>query len=122
VLSPYVQAAHKFYAEGHKLRNDDVTGKPRPVLVTDILLFDGNHPLYLIETIPPTSWTATNEEYRKSTVIMVEAYAMANSARGQQATLIKGAVADHNFTHDLYLNARDVEISDQPLAGGLTDR
>lgn len=119
VLTPFAQAAHRFYAEDSDLRLDDVTGKKRPVLTSDILFFDGNHPLYLIETIPPTSWTATNEEYRKSTVVMVEAYAMANSARGQQACVIRGAVLDHNWTHDVWLNAKDIQTSDQPLGDGL---
>jgi hypothetical protein len=119
VLTPFAQAQHRFYAAGHPLRDDPRTNKPRPIMTTDVLFFDGNHPMYLIETIPPTSWTATNDEYRKSVVVMVEAYAMANSARGQQACQVKGAVLDHNFTHDLWLNAADVEVTSTPLDGGL---
>jgi hypothetical protein len=87
-----------------------------------MLLFDGNHPLYLVETVPPTSWTATEELHRKSTVVMVEGYAMANAVRGQQAVEINGAVLDHNWTHDLELDAAKVEWNtDHPLAGGLSD-
>lgn len=120
VLTPFAQANHRFYADGSELRNDDQTGRPRPVLTTDILLFDANHPLYLIETIPPTSWTAYNEEYRKSTVVMVEAYAMANSARGQQACLLKGAVIDHHYDigDRIRFGKEDIQITDVPLGEG----
>jgi hypothetical protein len=122
VLTPFAQASHRFYAPDHPLRLDEITGKPRPMLTTDILLFDANHPLYMIETIPPTSWTATEELHRRSTVVMVEAYAMANSARGQQAVLIKGAVLDHNWSTDrMWMNVKDVVLSETPLGSGLTE-
>jgi hypothetical protein len=122
VLTPFAQSTHKFYAADHPLAKDDQTGRPRPVPTTDMLLFDGNHPLYLVETVPPTSWTATEELHRKSTVVMVEGYAMANAVRGQQAVEINGAVLDHNWTHDLELDAAKVEWNtDHPLAGGLSD-
>lgn len=117
VLTPFQQAKHRYYADGHPLRNDGRSGKPRPVMSTDMMFFDGTRPMFLIETIPPTSWTASNEEYRKSTVVMVEAYALANSARGQQATVIKGAVLDHNWQHDLTLEADKLKITDNPLHG-----
>ncbi len=121
VLTPFAQGSHRFYAEDSKLRLDDVTNRPRPVLTTDILLFDANYPLYLIETIPPTSWTATNQEYRKSTVFMAEAYAMANSARGQQACVLKGAVVDHHYDigDRLRFTPQDIHVTDQPLGDGL---
>lgn len=121
VLTPFAQAKHRFYASGHPLRNDPMTGQPRPVLTTDILLFDGNRPLYMIETVPPTSWTATNDEHRKSVVVMVEAYAMANAARGQQAVVIEGAVLDHSYVHDIRLDASSIQVSDRPLGGGMAD-
>lgn len=120
VLTPFAQAQHRFYAEGHPLRDDARTDRPRPIMTTDVLFFDANHPMWLIETIPPTSWTATNDEYRKSVMVMVEAYAMANSARGQQACTIKGAVLDHNYEHNIWLNAKDIEVTDSPLDQGLT--
>lgn len=119
VLTPFEQAKHRFYASGHALRNDGVTNQPRPIMTTDILFFDGSRPMHLIETIPPTSWTASNAEYRKSMVVMVEAYALANSARGQQACTIKGAVLDHNWQHDLWLDAATQKVTDTPLNGGL---
>ncbi|RME26219.1 MAG: hypothetical protein D6800_06780 [Candidatus Zixiibacteriota bacterium] len=118
VLTPHVQAQHRFYAQGHPLRNDEMTGKPRAIMTTDILFFDASRPMWLIESIPPTAWDATNEEYRKSVLTMVEAYAMANSARGQQACVIRGAVLDDNYTHEIRLNASDIKITDQPLSGG----
>lgn len=119
VLSPFISTKHRYYAEETELRFDDVTEEKRAVTTTDIMFFDGNHPLYLIETIPPTSWTATNEEYRKSVLVMVEAYAMANSARGQQAATIKGAVLDDNYKHEIRLDAKDVKITDKPLGDGM---
>lgn len=118
VLSPHVDAAVRYYPTGHPLRNDDRTGEPRPVMTTDVMFFDGNYPMYLVETIPPTSWTATNDEYRKSMVVMVEAYAMANAARGQQAVVMKNAVLDHNWYHDLTLDADKLKITNTPLSGG----
>lgn len=117
VLTPFAQAKHRYYASGHPLRNDGRSNQPRPVMTTDLLLFDGNYPMFLIETIPPTSWTASNAEFRKSTVVMVEAYALANSARGQQACIIKNAVLDHNWQHDITLEATSLKITDNPLHG-----
>lgn len=121
VLTPFAQANHRFYAENADIRNDDVTEKPRPVMTTDMLFFDGNRPMYMIESIPPTSWTASNEEFRKSVLVMVEGYAMANAARGQQACTVNGAVLDHEFTHDLWLDATKVKITDKPMGDGLTN-
>lgn len=118
VLTPFAQAEHRYYAEGHALRDDDVSGQPRPVMTTDMLLFDGTRPLYMIESIPPTSWEATNEEYGKSMVVLVEGYAMANRSRGQQAIKLEGMVLDDNYTHEIRLNAQDIKITNHPLHGG----
>lgn len=118
VLTPFEQAQHKYYADGHALRNDAFSGNPRAIMTSDMLFFDGNHPMFLIESIPPTSWTASNDEYRTSTAVMVEAYAMANSARGQQACVVKGAVLDDNYTHEIRLQAETIKIGDVPLSGG----
>jgi len=122
VLTPFAHAKHRYYAESHPLYEDPRTERPRPIMTTDILFFDGNYPMWLIETIPPTSWTATNDEYRKSVMVMVEAYAMANSARGQQACQIKGAVLDNNYTHDLYLEASKINPTSTPLDTGLIEK
>ena len=115
VLTPFAQADHRYYAEGHELREDDVTGNPRPIMTTDALLFDGTRPLYMIESIPPTSWEATNEEHGKSMVVLVEGYAMANRSRGQQAIKLEGLVLDDNYTHEIRLNANQIKMTDHPL-------
>lgn len=114
-LTPFETTEEMLYREGHNLRNDDVTNKPRSVKTTDMLLFDGTRPLYMIESIPPTSWDATNELYRTSTVVMVEAYALANRSRGEQAIKLEGLVLDDNYTHEIRLAAEQIDVTNNPL-------
>lgn len=118
VLSPFIEAEQRYYADGHPLRDDDQSGNPRPIMTTDITLFDGTRPLYMMEIVPPTSWDATNEEHGKSMMVMVEGYAMANRARGQQAITLEGMVLDDNYTHEIRLNAENIPVTDEPLNGG----
>jgi len=122
VLSKHAQAKHRYYSEDSDLHEDDVTGNERPIKVTDMLFFDGNKPLNLIETIPPTSWTANDEVHRRSMVVMVEGYGMANTFRGQQAAVVRNAVLDDNYTHEIRRQAHREKITDLPLGeGGLQE-
>jgi hypothetical protein len=116
VLTPFAQAEHKYYPPNHPLRNDDRTGNKRPVMTTDFLIFDGTRPLHMIESIPPTSWDATNEQYNKSMMIMVEGFALANRSRGEQAIKLEGMVLDDNYTHELRVEADKLDVTDHPMS------
>lgn len=121
VLTPFAQAQQSYYAEGHPLHQDDNVDQARPIMTTDVLIFDGTRPLHFIESVPPTSWDATNEEWGKSMMVMVEGYALANRSRGQQAIKLESMVLDDNYTHEIRLNASDIDITDYPLSRGLQD-
>lgn len=118
ILTKYEEAQNRYYAKGHPLREDPATGEPRPIMSTDMMFFDLSKPLYHVETLPPTSWIATNDEYRRSTVTMVEGYGMSGSKRGEQAAVINGAIIDDNYTHEIRQLAHEIQNpSEQPLAG-----
>ena len=117
VLTPFAQAQQTHYAEGHPLRNDDRTNDARVITTTDALIFDGTRPMHFIESVPPTSWDATNEEHGKKMMVMVEGYALANRARGQQAIKLEGLVLENNYKPTLRLQADKLDITDYPMAG-----
>lgn len=133
VLTDYQQADYRYYADdgynpdaagsdqAHPLRYDSITGDKRPVMTTDVLIFDGTRPLFFMESVPPTSWDYTNEEWQRSAVVMVEAFSMANRSRGQQAVMLESLVLDDNYTHEPRIDARDLPVTDRGLAGGMSD-
>jgi len=122
VLSKHVRSKDRYYDSDSDLYTDDVTGNPRPVKVTDMMFFDQSKPMSLMEVVPPTSWTATDEKNRRETMTMVEGYSMANPiARGQQACVIRNAVIGDNYTHEIRRRAENEIITDNPLDQGLQE-
>ena len=120
VLSKHARSKDRYYDQDSSLYNDDVTGNPRPVKVTDMLFFDQSRPMSLMEVVPPTSWTATDEKNRREMMTMVEGYSMANPiARGQQACVMRNVVIGDNYTHELRRIAENETITDNPLGEGM---
>lgn len=105
VLTPYEQPKHATFPDGHPAANDPITGLKRPVTTTDIMIFDGNKPFYIYDSIPATNWHAEEDLHRRSTMVMIEGWHLAATARGQQAVSMKSMVLEDDNRPDFALRA-----------------
>ena len=80
--------------------------------------------MYIVDTVPPTSWHADEDLHRRSTMVMVEGWTLAPSARGEQAVKLQGMVCENDYTPgefglQVMLDPSEVGTTAHPLMSGL---